>query len=78
MAQYVTLGSSTRGAIAFMEVAKAIALINGRSYVIPDDVKLLRYNVLRHRISLNFAAIADDVEVETIIDEIIGAIKTPW
>lgn len=77
LAQYVTLGSSTRGAIAFMEVAKAIALINGRSYVVPDDVKLLRYNVLRHRISLNFAAIADDIEVETIIDEIIGAIKTP-
>lgn len=77
LAQYITLGASSRGAIAFMEVAKALALISGRTYCTPDDVKLLRYNVLRHRISLNFAAMADNVEVETIIDAIIGAIKTP-
>ena len=77
LAQYVTLGASTRGAIAFMEVAKAIALINERSYVTPDDVKLLRYSVLRHRISLNYAAVADEVCVETIIDAIFGAIPTP-
>ncbi len=77
LAQYVTLGSSPRGTIAFMEVSKAIALMSGRTYVIPDDVKLLRHSILRHRISLNYAAIADEVSVETIIDEIIGAIKTP-
>lgn len=77
LAQYITLGSSTRGAIAFMDVAKAVALINGRGYVIPDDVKLLRYSVLRHRISLSFAAMADNVNVETIIDAIFGAVPTP-
>ncbi len=77
LAEYISMGSSTRGSIAFMEGAKALALIRGRNYVIPDDVKSLRYNVLRHRISLNFAALADEVEVETIIDAIIGAIKTP-
>lgn len=77
LAQYVTLGASTRGAIAFMEVAKAVALINGRSYVTPDDVKSLRHSILRHRISLSYAAIADNVSVETIIDAIFGAIPTP-
>lgn len=77
LAKYVTLGSSTRGTIAFMECAKALALIRGRTFVIPDDVKSLRYNVLRHRIALNYAAIADEVSVEKIIDAIIGAIKTP-
>ena len=77
LAQYITLGSSTRGAIAFMDVAKAVALINGRGYVIPDDVKLLKYSVLRHRISLSFAAMADNVNVETIIDAIFGAVPTP-
>ena len=77
LAQYIILGSSTRGAIAFMDVAKAIALINGRGYVIPDDVKLLKYSVLRHRISLSFAAMADNVNVETIIDAIFGAVPTP-
>ena len=77
IAQYVNIGSSTRGAIAFMECSKAVALIKGRNYVTPDDVKSLKYSVLRHRIELNFAAVADGVTVESIIDKIIGAIKTP-
>jgi len=77
LAKYVTMGASTRGSIAFMDAAKAVALIHGRNYVIPDDIKSLRYNILRHRIALNYAAAADDVKVETIIDAIIGAIKTP-
>lgn len=77
LAKYVTMGSSTRGAIAFMEASKALALIRGRNYVIPDDIKALKYTVLRHRIELNFAAIAEDVSVEKVIDEIIGATKTP-
>lgn len=77
LADYVNLGSSTRGTIAFMECAKALALINGRRHVIPEDIKALRYSVLRHRISLNFSAIADNIAVEQIIDAIFGAIPTP-
>ncbi|MGN0396366.1 MAG: AAA family ATPase, partial [Coprococcus sp.] len=77
LAQYVTMGASTRAAIAFMEVAKAVALFNGRVYCIPDDVKTMRHVVLRHRIMLNFAAVADGVSEEAIIDAIIGAVKTP-
>lgn len=77
LAQYVAMGASTRAAIAFMETAKAVALINGRRYCVPDDVKALRYSVLRHRIMLTFAAVADDIKVEQIIDAIVGAVKTP-
>ncbi len=77
LAQYVTMGASTRAAISFMEVAKAVALMNGRSYCIPDDVKAMRYAVLRHRVMLNFAAVADGIKEETIIDGIIGAVKAP-
>ncbi len=77
LAQYVAMGASTRAAIAFMETAKAVALINGRRYCVPDDVKTLRYAVLRHRIMLTFAAVADDIKVEQIIDAIVGAVKTP-
>ena len=77
LAKYVTNGASTRASIAFMEAGKALALINGRTYVTPDDIKSLSYSILRHRISLNFEAIADEVQVETIIDAIIGSIKAP-
>lgn len=77
LAKYVINGASTRASIAFMEASKALALINGRSYVTPDDIKALSYSILRHRITLSFEAIADDVKVETIIDAIIASIKAP-
>ena len=77
LSQYVTLGASTRGALALMDVSKAIALMQGRDYVIPDDVKALIYSVLRHRITLNYAAVADNVSEEMIINAIVGAIQTP-
>lgn len=77
LAKYVTNGASTRASISFMEAGKALALINGRTYVTPDDIKALSYSILRHRISLNFEAIADEVQVETIIDAIINSIKAP-
>ncbi|MBQ8950429.1 MAG: AAA family ATPase [Eubacterium sp.] len=75
--KYVRLGASPRASIAFMKIAKAVALIYGRTYVTPDDVKLLRYQVLRHRIELNYSAVADNVTVETIIDQIVNTIQAP-
>jgi MoxR-like ATPase len=77
LAKYVEYGASPRGSITFMQVARVLALLNGRDYVTPDDVKLLRYSILRHRIILNFEAIADDVHQEAIIDAIFAAILTP-
>lgn len=77
MAQYVRMGASPRASIAFLKIAKANALINGRTYVTPDDVKQARYRVLRHRIQLNFSAAADGVEPEQIIDTIVNTIPTP-
>ena len=71
------MGASTRAAIAFMEAAKAVALINGRGHVTPDDVKVMRYPILRHRIMLNFSAIADGVKEEKIIDALLGSVPTP-
>ena len=77
LAKYVTNGASTRASIAFMEATKALALINGKTYVTPNDVKAVSYAILRHRIGLSFEAIADNVQVETIIDAIIASVKTP-
>ena len=77
LAQYITLGASTRGAIALMDASKAFALINGRDFVIPEDVKKVIFGVLRHRISLNYAAIADNITSENIINNILGVIPTP-
>lgn len=77
LAKYVEYGASPRGSITLMQVSRALAVLNGRDYVTPDDVKQLRYSVLRHRIILNFEAIADNVHQEAIIDAIFGAVSAP-
>ena len=75
--QHVRLGASPRGAIALMKVAQATALMNGRNYVIPDDVKAMRYSVLRHRLVRTWDAVADDVSVQGIIDATFQAVPVP-
>lgn len=77
VAEYIEMGSSPRGTIAIMTVAKAIALWNKRAYVTPDDCKAMIYSILRHRITLNYTAIADGIKVENVIATILGAINTP-
>lgn len=77
ISKYVEMGSSPRGTIAIMNAAKAIALLNGRNYVIPEDCKVMIYSILRHRITLNYAAVADGITVEQVIDAILGAVDTP-
>ncbi len=77
LARYVRMGASPRASIAFLKIAKAIALMQGRTYCVPDDVKALRHQVLRHRVALNYSAVADGVQVETIIDSIVDSIQTP-
>ena len=75
--KYVRIGCSPRASIAFLKMAKAVALIQGRTYVVPDDVKAVSHQVLRHRIGLNYSAVADNVSVEQVIDGIVNAVKTP-
>jgi len=77
LAGTIEYGASPRASIAFSRAARALALINGRDHVIPDDVKALRHVVLRHRIILNFEAIADNIVPETIIDAVFDAVQAP-
>ena len=75
--QHLRLGASPRGSIALMKVAQATALMNGRNYVIPDDVKAMRYSVLRHRLVRTWDAVADDVSVQGVIDATFQAVPVP-
>lgn len=77
LAKYIQYGASPRASIAFQQVARALALMQGRDHVLPEDVKMLRHSILRHRIILNFEAVADQVHPEAIIEAIFGAIQTP-
>jgi hypothetical protein len=61
----------------FLKMAKATALIQGRTYVTPEDVKQVSHQVLRHRIGLNYSAVADNVPVEAVIDALVNSVKAP-
>ena len=69
--KYVRYGSSPRGAQAIIRTARINALSKGRYNVAYEDIKDVAYDVLRHRIFLNFEALSDGVKVEDIIDELL-------
>jgi len=76
-ARYIKYGASPRASIAFLQASRALALLNGRPHVLPEDIRSLRHLVLRHRVLLNFEAEADGVRSEHIIDQIFAAVPTP-
>ena len=76
-AKYIRIGASPRASIAFLKMAKAAALLAGRTYVTPEDIKRVSHQVLRHRIGLNYSAVADNVSVEAVIDAIVNSVKAP-
>lgn len=75
--QHVRVGASPRGGIALMRVSQAVALMAGRNYVMPDDIKKLRHAILRHRIIRTFDAMADEISVDGLIDAIFNAVAVP-
>jgi MoxR-like ATPase len=77
LARLVDYGASPRASIAFLHAARALALIAGRAYVIPEDVKALAHRVLRHRVVLTFEADALEIDSEQVIDAIVAAIPAP-
>ena len=75
--KHVRVGASPRGGIALMQIAQALALMAGRNHVMPDDIKEMRYGILRHRIIRTFDAMADNVSIEGLIDAVFKAVPVP-
>lgn len=74
--KYVQNGASPRAAQAIVKTAKARAFMEGRYNVAFEDIRFVAYPALRHRLALNFEAISDGVTADTVMKEIIDAIKT--
>jgi MoxR-like ATPase len=73
----IEYGASPRASIWLIKAAKANAMINGRGYVIPDDIKQVAHEVLRHRLILTFEAEAEEVNSDRVIDIILEKIPSP-
>lgn len=73
----ITFGGSPRASINLAKAARAYAFINHRGYVVPEDVRSVAYDVLRHRIGLSYEAEADNVTGEEIISKILNKVEVP-
>ena len=73
----IEFGASPRASIWLVRAAKANAMINGRGFVIPDDIKQIAHEVLRHRLILTFEAEADEINTDKVIDIILEKIPSP-
>ena len=77
IAGYISYGASPRASISLAAASKAYAFIKRRGYVIPEDVRAVCYEVLRHRIGLTYEAEAENITTDQIISEIINAVEVP-
>lgn len=74
---YILFGSSPRGSISMALAAKANAFLNQRGFVVPEDVKSVAKDVLRHRVGITYEAEAENITSEDIIDQILSSVKAP-
>ena len=75
--RYIHFGASPRAGIAMLQCAKVHAMIAGRDFVLPEDIKAVALNVLRHRLVLSYEAAADNVTADDIITRILDFIPVP-
>lgn len=73
----ISFGGSPRASISMAIASKAYAFINHRGYVIPEDVRAVCHDVLRHRIGLTYEAEAEEITVEDIINQILNKVEVP-
>jgi MoxR-like ATPase len=73
----IAFGASPRATLAFSEASRALAFLRGRGYVVPEDVKEIAKDVLRHRVLLSYEAEAENVAAETVVDRILERVEVP-
>lgn len=73
----ISFGASPRASISLARASRAYAFIHGRGYVVPEDVRAVAHDVLRHRIGLSYEAEAQNITTDEIISEILDKIEVP-
>ncbi|MFB4302397.1 AAA family ATPase [Actinomadura sp. NTSP31] len=73
----IEIGASPRATLGLVSTARALALLSGRDYVLPDDVQAVARDVISHRLVLTFDALADGVDPGEVVDQILAAVPPP-
>ena len=77
IADFIEYGASPRATISLGIAAKAYAFMQGRGYVVPNDIKAIGPDILRHRIIITYEAEAEELKVEDIIQMIFDGVEVP-
>jgi MoxR-like ATPase len=77
LARYISYGASPRASIYLALAARALALVRGRNYALPEDMQSLAPDVLRHRLVLSYEALGDNVTPDAVVRAILAAIPPP-
>ncbi|MGI8974072.1 MAG: AAA family ATPase [Gaiella sp.] len=77
VSELVAYGASPRGPIALVQSARALALVHGRDYVIPGDVRALVKDAFRHRLVLTYQALAEERTADDVLDAVLAAVPQP-
>jgi len=77
LAKYLSFGASPRATIGLIEAGRAMAMLRGRTYVLPEDVVDLVPDVLRHRLVLSYEALADSLTADAIVQRIVAKVPQP-
>ena len=77
LGQYIQFGASPRATISLTLAAKAWALMQGRAYVIPQDIKEIGMDVLRHRVIPSYEAEAEEISSEDLVKSIFNTVPVP-
>ena len=73
----ISIGASSRATLGLTAAARALALIHGRDYVLPADVQAVAQDVMAHRVTLSFDAIADNIPTSQVVDRILAMVPAP-
>ncbi|MCX6020845.1 MAG: ATPase, partial [Chloroflexi bacterium] len=73
----IAYGASPRATIYLAQAARASAFLQRRAYVIPEDIKAIAPDVLRHRISVTYEAEAEEITPEAIVDRVLQQVEVP-
>jgi MoxR-like ATPase len=75
--RYVTYGASPRATINLILTGRALAYVRGRDYVLPEDVRDMALDVIRHRLVLSYEALSDNVSPDSVVSAIVGRVAPP-
>jgi MoxR-like ATPase len=77
VAQLIQYGASPRASLGIVRASRALALLRGRDYVLPQDMQNIAPDILRHRLVLTYDALADDIPADAVVDRVMQTVPVP-